>query len=193
VPIKTIQNAIDDFWQLSVAFYRQASPQLLALQNQHDKNINRLLFCLWFSYRMQCVLEESPIEWINQHCKPLERFIEQVRKTRLGYQSYNEQYCQINFESIKKRLLDCELALEKKHQTYLVMSLSSRIGGDSNRLMQEPVKVGYQEVDQNLALYQKNLTLLCGELDCEAFQNQTSASYRKIIQDWYEFIEQSKI
>lgn len=186
----SLKQAIDDFWALSVAFYESTSPSLLELQNNHGVNVNRLLFCLWFGYRQKRLLLTSEIDLINQYCKPIERFIEQVRQLRFDYQKQFEKPYSNSIEKQRKRLLACELSLEKKHQQWLLWPLLA----DPHRLTQLPLSQIYGEALSSNHLPTQvlpfkrdrtNLLSLCGSLQHESSCQQ---AYEMIIKRWYRFL-----
>ncbi|TQV89143.1 TIGR02444 family protein [Aliikangiella coralliicola] len=166
-----LSKKVADFWQRSTSFYSIAAVRelLLQLQNDHQKNINRLLFALWFSSEERRYLSQNETRAIKHSVQPVESWIIQARKIRFEIKAQQETI--ENYPSIREGLLASELALEKLHQQRIlqgVYELVEDIKSPINQTNAPEVMLG-------------NIHRMCGQTQ------EAENLYLQLIQLWQDF------
>lgn len=101
----------NDFWQFSLSCYAEpgVAETCLVLQNQHEANINLLLYCLWLAKTGRSldwvqIQQKGEIEsWHRQQVLPVRQLRMMMQETSEGSQAQKYYY-----ESLKKDELDAE-------------------------------------------------------------------------------------
>ncbi|NVK23684.1 MAG: TIGR02444 family protein [Gammaproteobacteria bacterium] len=114
-----------DFWQFSLNIYSHTNVAniLLQAQSQWRVNVNLALLCLYLDQK-SCYLEKAQMsdlhaavmQFSQTYTKPL-RDIRQKFKT--------QQQALMQYESIRRHILDAELLLERQEQSVLVELINS--------------------------------------------------------------------
>lgn len=73
------------FWDFSIHIYAlpQVEQSCLALQNQHQLDVNLMLLALWLSYEKQTFLETNQWQQLVSVALPWQEMIKPLRKSRL--------------------------------------------------------------------------------------------------------------
>lgn len=104
----------NDFWQFSLSLY--ANPEVanfcLRLQDQHNMQVNLLLYSIWLSFE-RCILEPQLIKQNSQLQNWLSQVIPAIRKARRAVGENSKQ------APLYKQLKACELDAEQKAQAIL--------------------------------------------------------------------------
>lgn len=155
-------EATDDLWSESCRFYatNNVKSYLLELQNKSNKNINRLLFSLWFSHQQKRLLTSQEITTINNKTEKLECFITKLRQLRLNQNLISQ--------TTRKKVLEIELRLEKVHQRNLVNSIS----------LSNSIQFGSENKALNISLFKLNL---------EALSMNLTDNYHQLIHFWLDY------
>lgn len=159
----------DNFWRLSSSFYEQADVKdlLLKLQNQHDKNVNEVLFALWFSMFYQAELGQADVSKIIDAASRTKSWVSNIRSTRFDLESQWQPPYPEKIKQARAAMLETEVNIEKLHQQKLVEGLPSELAVNPSSTPSE-------------SCLQKNLQLICGEL-------KDSSYYELIIAYWLEY------
>ncbi len=183
------EQAIQDFWEKSCGFYALPAigPGLLNLQNSFGQQVNRLLFALWFSYRIQqpipAKLLTSPMDLINA----AEGAVEQIRSYRLQQDKNYPKPHVGNLERVRYHLLEAELAMEKEVQSLLVKHFVC-----TEHLLSAFTQKNAISANKLSLLVKENLTLV-GLNDTAAFSIEDQSQFTTLIQQitdkWLEYLE----
>jgi uncharacterized protein (TIGR02444 family) len=153
-----LDQAVDDFWQSSAEFYQSnaVKDKLLHLQNTQAVSVNRLLFALWYSHRVQQLIPLQLIEPANLTLNAAESAVLQLRQSR---QEFDKKYPKPligNLDRVRYHLLEAELAMEKEIQSQLI---SHFIGSDSEQnMVHKSKRISAEGLD---FLSVENITRLC--------------------------------
>lgn len=106
----------DEFWRYACALYASqgVKSRCLALQDEHQLNVNLVLLCLFMDSRARCL----PSSWFGQALaaiKPLDGKLQELRRTRRALKARDP-------DGYSKALAR-ELRLERQQQQVLVDSL----------------------------------------------------------------------
>lgn len=102
------------FWQFSLSLYGkpEAASFCLALQDQHEMQVNLLLYSIWLSFE-GCILEPSLIKQNSQLQNALTQIIPAIRHARKKAGENSKQ------DPLYKQLKACELSAEQQAQALL--------------------------------------------------------------------------
>lgn len=112
----------NEFWNSACKFYEEKSNQrlLLNLQDEFRINVNRLLFCCWFSQNFKLVIGLDTIFNEPKMLSELDTSIAHLRKTRRIFETKWKKPIVGNYNMARYHLLESELVLEKESQSLLV-------------------------------------------------------------------------
>lgn len=118
-------NFYHSLWQDCDAIYMQHQASLLALQDDHQLNVNLLLLAIWLDSHHQLLassdwqqLQQSLLEWEQRLLLPYRR-LRRLSKAALEQAEYQQ-------------MLDVELMLERKSQAKILAALKSMILDEVN-------------------------------------------------------------
>jgi uncharacterized protein (TIGR02444 family) len=183
------EQAIQDFWEISCEFYAlpAISSTLLTLQNSFGLQVNRLLFTLWFSYRIKQRIPAKPLKSALKLINTAEDAVEQIRSCRLQQDKNYPKPHIGNHERVRYHLLEAELAMEKEVQCLLVKHFVS----EAHLLEVFAQKATISAAKLSL-LVTENVTLLglkeAADHNLED-QTQYTALMQQIIDRWLEYLE----
>ncbi|TQV73653.1 TIGR02444 family protein [Aliikangiella marina] len=116
-----LEQAIEAFWQSSVAFYSlpEVSEYLLNLQDTQDKNVNELLFALWVTHRFGIELSANIVEAAQSRTRRTKKWVDNIRNTRFELEAQWDKPYPEKIHSTREALKETELKIEKLHQQKL--------------------------------------------------------------------------
>ncbi len=108
------------FWQFSLANYQieQVQTTLLSAQGSHNLNVNLALFCLFLNQQKVYLTEEQLIQLNFELTEFNNQFTGHLRALRLEFKAAQPKLLQ--YDKLRKLLLDAELLLEQQEQDLLV-------------------------------------------------------------------------
>ncbi len=170
-----LETAISEFWKLSTGFYQEAivKQELLTLQNTESKNINHLLFAMWFSSWQGRRLKVIEIDSIERQCHQIIDWISRIRSIRKAHSATKDIQWSQQDSTIRKQLLASELAMEKKHQREIVVGLFA-VKVENSGLSDGPLCSELTIID--------NLELIAGKL------SHSTGSYQLLAALWRKYI-----
>lgn len=142
------KNNLPDFWQFSLALYKNDLVQsaLIIWQNDVNANVNLALLCamlnqqkIALTHSQLMTLHTNVSDFSNKYTKPL----------RALRQSYKMEMDSIEgYQAIRQKLLDAELIFEQQEQSLLLSQLPQPQKNNLYSVIEEPNNI------DNLALYQ---------------------------------------
>ena len=115
------------FWLFSCEVYamKDMQPQLLSLQDKHNKNVNLCLLLLYLD-TLQIQLSAAQYHALESICGDIDaQFLMQHRLLRRTLKSTYQQHP--HYHDVRAQLLNSELALEKFQQSLLVDALNKTV------------------------------------------------------------------
>jgi len=170
------ESEVDNFWQLSTAFYESAmvSEYLLELQKSQQRNVNELLFGLWTSHFYRARLTPAIVKRVRAAAKRTKSWVNNIRSTRLDLEQQWQAPYPEQIQSARDAMLATEIKIERLHQQKMVEGLVSALATH---------ELAASENDEALLL--DNLTLSGGEVANES-------DYLQLIMLWQGFIESNQ-
>ncbi|MBN7819155.1 TIGR02444 family protein [Bowmanella yangjiangensis] len=107
----------EDFWQFSLAVYKEAEHLCLQLQNRYAMNVNLVLLCLFLQHR-SFTLSDKNIRALVSTLADTESLLQSLRALRRQTKAFDLVAYQ--------HLLSGELALEKRQQADLIACLNTQ-------------------------------------------------------------------
>lgn len=171
----TDETSIDNFWRLSTDFYQQPEVKdlMLKLQNEHDKNINEILFALWVSMFYQSTLKSEQVAKILERSSRTKSWVKNIRNTRFDLEGQLNSPLPEMLEQAREAMLESELNIERLHQQRLVESVADELTANPTIELAE-------------SILQQNLELLCGEFNDSVYRDF-------VISYWIDYCRQLSV
>ncbi|NVK88421.1 MAG: TIGR02444 family protein [Gammaproteobacteria bacterium] len=139
-------------WQFANEFYRYAKvkQRLLALQDEHQLNINELLFLLWYAMRQDAVITENQLNQLHAQGLPWQTKVTELRQFRRAFcAKLDADDVQAQ---VKADLLRAELTLERLHLNTLASAFATEQPlGDSHRELTSLHFLAQENIDAYVA------------------------------------------